>query len=163
MIPEGGAQMADDFFSEIGRSLSRFTQQAVGKTGEVVEMTKFNAQISSEQKEVEKLYQKIGELVYRGVKSGDIEVSDDLADIIGAIDSHRAVIRNARKSLAEVQKKTLCPKCHEIVAQDAAFCPRCGCAMPVPREKIESQSVSSAETVEIEEVEISETQDLPEE
>ena len=39
MIPEGGAQMADDFFSEIGRSLSRFTQQAVGKTGEVVEMT----------------------------------------------------------------------------------------------------------------------------
>ena len=45
--------MADDFFSEIGRSLSRFTQQAVGKTGEVVEMTKFNAQISSEQKEVE--------------------------------------------------------------------------------------------------------------
>ena len=55
--------MADDFFSEIGKSLSRFTQQAVGKTGEVVEMTKYNAQISGEQKEVEKLYQKIGELV----------------------------------------------------------------------------------------------------
>jgi hypothetical protein len=35
--------------------------------------------------------------------------------------------------------------------------------MPVPREKIESQSVSSAETVEIEEVEISEAPDFPEE
>lgn len=155
--------MADDFFSEIGRSLSRFTQQAVGKTGEVVEMTKFNAQISSEQKEVEKLYQKIGELVYRGVKSGDIEVSDDLADIISAIDSHRAVIRSARKSLAEVQKKTLCPKCHEIVAADAAFCPRCGCAMPVSRApKLEAQSVGVEETVEIEEAEISEGPDFPE-
>ena len=140
--------MADDFFSEIGRSLSRFTQQAVGKTGEVVEMTKFNAQISSEQKEVEKLYQKIGELVYRGVKSGDIEVSDDLADIISAIDSHRAVIRSARKSLAEVQKKTLCPKCHE---------------MPVARvPELESQSAAAEGTVEIEEVEISEVTDFPE-
>ena len=155
--------MADDFFSEIGRSLSRFTQQAVGKTGEVVEMTKFNAQISSEQKEVEKLYQKIGELVYRGVKSDDIEVSDDLADIISMIDSHRAVIRNARKSLAEVQKKTLCPKCHEIVAADAAFCPRCGAAMPVPHAKPESQSNGAEETVEIEEVEISEAAEIPEE
>ena len=155
--------MADDFFSEIGRSLSRFTQQAVGKTGEVVEMTKFNAQISSEQKEVEKLYQKIGELVYRGVKSGDIEVSDDLADIISTIDSRRAVIRNARKSLAEVQKKTLCPKCHEIVAADAAFCPRCGAAMPVAHAKTSSQSNGAAETVEIEEVEISEAAEIPEE
>ena len=126
-------------------------------------MTKYNAQISSEQKEVEKLYQKIGELVYRGVKSGDIEVSDDLADIISAIDSHRVVIRNARKALAEVQKKTLCPKCHEIVAADAAFCPRCGAAMPVARAKTEHLSNSAEETVEIEEVEISETEEIPEE
>ena len=95
--------MADDFFSEIGRSLSRFTQQAVGKTGEVVEMTKFNAQITSEQKEVEKLYQKIGELVYRGVKNGDIEVSDDLADIISAIDSHRAVPQHQPVKLGNVK------------------------------------------------------------
>ena len=149
--------MADDFFSEIGRSLSRFTQQAVGKTGEVVEMTKYNAQISSEQKGIEKLYQRIGEMVYRGVKNGDIEVSDDLADIINAIDSHRAVIRNARKGLAEVQNKALCPKCHEIVAADAAFCPKCGSAMPAYEKiKAERQSTIADTMVDLQETILSE-------
>ena len=90
-------------------------------------------------------------------------MSDDLADIISAIDSHRVVIRNARKALAEVQKKTLCPKCHEIVAADAAFCPRCGSAMPIARApKLESQEVSVEESVEIQEAEISEEPDFPE-
>lgn len=142
--------MADDFFSEIGSTISRITQQAVGKTSAVVETSKLNAQITAEQKDVERLYQQIGELVYRGVKDGDIEVSDDLADIISAIDSHRVIIRNARKSLAEVQQKKLCPKCHEIISADAAYCPRCGYAIPVGRiSKAERQRAVAESIVEI--------------
>ena len=52
--------MSDDFFGDLGKSISRVTQKAVGRTGELFETTKINAQISGEQREIEKLYAKIG-------------------------------------------------------------------------------------------------------
>ena len=43
--------MADDFFGELGKSISRATQQAVDRTGDFFERTKITAQITGEQKE----------------------------------------------------------------------------------------------------------------
>ena len=102
--------MSDDFFGDLGKSISRVTQKAVGRTGELFETTKINAQISGEQREIEKLYAKIGAVVYRKIANGTMEADEDIAPIVDDIRAHAGQLASRRRALAT----------------DVAFCPKCG-------------------------------------
>ena len=135
--------MSDDFFSDLGKSISRVTQKAVGRTGELLETTKINAQISGEQREIEKLYAKIGAIVYRKIVNGTMEVDDDIASIVDDIRAHAGQLASRRKALAGVKRMRVCPACGELIATDVAFCPKCGTPVvvdtPAVTEKTEDE------------------------
>ena len=118
--------MAEDFFGELGKSISRATQQAVDKTSVFIERTKITAQISGEQKEIDKLYQRIGEIVYRKVKMGEMESDAEFAPIIHDIDAHTNQVTTYKRTLADVRKMKVCESCGSVIAMDVAFCPKCG-------------------------------------
>ena len=118
--------MADDFFGELGKSISRATQQAVDKTSVFIERTKITAQISGEQKEIDKLYQVIGEIVYRKVKTGEMNNDIDIAPIIHDIDTHSSQVTTYKRTLADVRNMKICENCGSVIAMDVAFCPKCG-------------------------------------
>ena len=118
--------MSDDFFGDLGKSISRVTQKAVGRTGELFETTKINAQISGEQREIEKLYAKIGAVVYRKIANGTMEADEDIAPIVDDIRAHAGQLASRRKALAGVKRMRVCPACGELIATDVAFCPKCG-------------------------------------
>ena len=123
--------MAEDFFGELGKSISRATQQAVDKTSVFIERTKISAQISGEQKEIDKLYQRIGEIVYRKVKMGEMESNPEFAPIIHDIDAHTNQVTTYKKTLADVRKMKVCESCGSVIAMDVAFCPKCGAPAPI--------------------------------
>ena len=123
--------MAEDFFGELGKSISRATQQAVDKTSVFIERTKITAQISGEQKEIDKLYQRIGEIVYRKVKMGEMESDPEFAPIIHDIDAHTNQVTTYKKTLADVRKMKVCESCGSVIAMDVAFCPKCGAPAPI--------------------------------
>ena len=123
--------MAEDFFGELGKSISRATQQAVDKTSVFIERTKITAQISGEQKEIDKLYQRIGEIVYRKVKMGEMESDAEFAPIIHDIDAHTNQVTTYKRTLADVRKMKVCESCGSVIAMDVAFCPKCGAPAPI--------------------------------
>ncbi len=130
--------MSEDFFGDLGKSISRYTQNAVDKTSTFFEATKISAQISTEQKEIDKLYQKIGETVYRRAESRQMQLDDDLAAFVEEIRSHREQISSRRKDLADVKGKKVCPSCGELIPREVAFCPKCGAPSPADEDREEA-------------------------
>ncbi len=118
--------MSDDFFGDLGKSISRVTQKAVNRTGDLFETTKINAQISGERREIEKLYAKIGAIIYRKIANGTMEADEDIAQIVDDIRAHAGQLASRRRALAGVKRMRVCPACGELIASDVAFCPKCG-------------------------------------
>lgn len=124
--------MAEDFFSDLGKSLTKVTRSAVTRTGTLVETTKLNARITSEQKEIDRLYLQIGELVFRAREDGTSPDEAELEGLAGEIRERRDVIWELKENLAEAKGMKLCTKCRELMDAQAAFCPKCG--EPAPAE-----------------------------
>ena len=127
--------MAEDFFGELGRSISRATKQAYDKTSVFVESTKISAQISGQQREIEKLYQKIGENVYKKVRQGEFEPDAELMLIVEEIRKRQGQMASMRKNLAEVRNMKVCLNCGELIQSEVAFCPKCGTPTPLSNRK----------------------------
>ncbi|MEE8825783.1 MAG: zinc ribbon domain-containing protein [Eubacteriales bacterium] len=139
--------MSDDFFSDIGRHISRYTKKAAEQTGTFFESTKISARITGEENEVKKIYQKLGEEIFRRAVSGGAALTDSEQELVGSIEDHKEKIRVMRKQLADVKGMIICPKCGAMVAGDAAFCPKCGAEIPEdmrPDQKKEQETAEDA-------------------
>ena len=123
--------MAEDFFGELGKSISKATQQAVDKTSVFIERTKITAQISGEQKEIDKLYQRIGEIVYRKIRMGEMAEDSEISPIVRDIAARTNQVTNYKRNLADVRNMKICDNCGSVIAMDAAFCPKCGAPAPI--------------------------------
>ena len=55
----------NSFFEGLGKKVSQTGQDAMKKTKELAEMTKINSQIAEEEKKLNKLYMKLGQLYYQ--------------------------------------------------------------------------------------------------
>ena len=126
--------MSEDFFGDLGKSISKATQQAVDRTSTFFESTKISARISGEQKEIEKLYQNIGESVYRQVQAGKFAPASDIKAVIDEIKGHENQIDAFKQNLANVKGMKVCPNCKEVIPSDVAFCPKCGAPTPIAKE-----------------------------
>ena len=139
--------MSDDFFGDLGKSITRATQKAAMRTGSLIESTKINAMITAESKAIEKLYLELGELVYEQYDGGEIKTSSQMSAIVDELDMHLEKISSYRTELAEVKGMKVCPSCGEIIEMDALFCPKCGVSAvtgeaeekPVPEEEQEEE------------------------
>ena len=138
--------MSDDFFGDLGKNISRYTQKAMERTGNLVETAKINSQISSEEKEIAKLYSKIGEAVYRKCVEGSLVPDASLEETIDEIRQHKEQAREYKKNLARVRGMKICPSCQELIPKDVAFCPHCGAATPLDDETVEEED-NDANTV----------------
>ena len=125
--------MAEDFFRDLGKSLTKVTRSAVTRTGTLVETTKLNTRISAEQKEIDRLYLQIGELVFRAREDGVSPDEAELENLTGEIRERRDVIWELKENLASAKGMKLCTKCRELMDAGAAFCPKCG--EPAPAEE----------------------------
>lgn len=122
--------MANDFFGELGKHFSDAANTAASKTNEFFETQKLTAQISGEQRSLEKLYQAIGEDVY---KKGN--PPQEFKELFAEVKLHSDRIDTLKKSIAELKGQKICPSCGAAVDADNAFCPKCGTAIPTDAEK----------------------------
>lgn len=168
--------MSEDFFGDLGKSISRYTKKAVDKTSTMVEGAKISAQISAEHREIDKLYQKIGENVYRKAVEKTIDLDDDLNAFVDEIRQRKEKTNSLKKDLADVRGQKVCPNCGELIPKEVAFCPKCGAPAPTaadeatdgeetesskeaakkPEEKTEEQKAADMEAIDAEFTEIRE-------
>lgn len=137
--------MADDFFSTLGKSISKYTQKAVESTGTFVESTKISTQISGEKRAIDQEYQKIGEIIYRRIGRGEFEADEDLKKLAEGIDVHRDKMNTLKEQLADVKGQQICPNCGELIPKDVAFCPKCGAPTEIKDEESKTEEAEDKE------------------
>ena len=144
--------MSDDFFGDLGRSITRATQKAASRTGSLIESTKINAMVSAEEKAIEGYMKEIGETIYARCVSGEMKTDELLAPIVDEISARQEKIRSYRAELASLRGMTVCPSCGEIIETDSLFCPKCGTATPGGEQEVaevtEPQDAGDADAAE---------------
>lgn len=100
-------------------------QSAAKKSGELMEVTKINMNISSEEEKIKKLYVKIGKAVYEKFSSGD-DVESELVEDCKVISEHEDNIKDYRQKILDIKNIKKCEECGAELEKDVMFCPKCG-------------------------------------
>ncbi|MDD3338031.1 MAG: hypothetical protein PHS82_04155 [Lachnospiraceae bacterium] len=134
--------MSEDFFGDLGKTITKAAGEVVDKTGDFFESTKLKAQIAGEEKCIDKGYRNIGEVVFRQQAEG-AQVSEEVQVLIEEIRKHMEQIAAFREELAQLKGQRVCPSCAAIIDADAAYCPKCGVAVP-EEETVDAEMVEDA-------------------
>jgi len=128
------------FFGDLGKKVSEAAQTAVKKSGELVEITKLNMSIGSEEEKIQKLYAKMGKAIYDMYCSGE-DIPEALKEDCEAIKGHEQAIEGFRAKIREIKNSSVCANCGAEIDNESAFCSKCGA-------KIESKEEAKTESKE---------------
>lgn len=113
-------------------SQARDVATDVGKrAGDVVEVSKLKLQEISLGSDIDKVYEKLGLMVYEMVKAGTANqgLVDECVEEIDSLKSELDVIRGKLDELHNVHR---CDSCGNAVDIKAQFCPNCGALLHKP-------------------------------
>lgn len=103
---------------------------AAKKAQQTVEVTKLRSQISSKEKEMDKLYARIGESIYRAFSAGDVALSEtevmEYCDLLHGLDQE---IDRVEEKIRNIKFEKTC-SCGSISSVGVKFCPDCGKRFP---------------------------------
>ncbi len=112
-------------FENITRKVSDTAKAAAKKSGELVEVTKLNMNISAEEDKIRKAYSDIGKIVYNAYSKG-AEVGEEYKALCQAIKAYEEVIAETRQKILDLKNLKVCTGCGTDLEQDILFCPKCG-------------------------------------
>lgn len=113
------------FLENLGKKVGEAAQAAAKKSGELVEVTKLNVNINTEEDKIQKLYSQIGKTVFeKYVATG--EASDDIREACEAITVHEQNIKSLREKISEVKGTKSCIGCGAEMEKTQIFCSKCG-------------------------------------
>ncbi len=121
--------MAEDFFGNLSKTLKKTVDTVGKKTDEFVEIQKIRTRQHALEDQIEKNYQDIGLIIYNRYLNGEA-FDENLAGICKDITDLEKEIADCREDVANKRGRIVCPACGASVPKDAAFCMRCGAAMP---------------------------------
>ena len=123
--------MAEDFFGDLSKSRSSAAQQAVDKTSTFFESQKMGVQIQTAQREIDRLYLKIGAAVAKEAKEEGFAVSEAVQALLDEVGAQEDKIAGLKKGIARIRGQRICPECGSTIDAEHAYCPKCGAAVPV--------------------------------
>jgi uncharacterized membrane-anchored protein YhcB (DUF1043 family) len=93
---------------------------------ETVEITKLNTQISSKKREIDKSFNRIGEIIFNAYLINELpSVEQQVATVCQEIVNNRHEIRQLEIKIKEAKNEKQCV-CGKTIALEAKFCPTCG-------------------------------------
>ncbi|MEG1719625.1 MAG: zinc ribbon domain-containing protein, partial [Clostridia bacterium] len=95
------------------------------KAGEILDIAKVNIKISDYKNNLEKLYNKIGKLVYDATKN-DSDNSTEINDLILIVNESIEKIEDLQEQLSTLRGLKKCPNCFKNNPKDSVFCSSCG-------------------------------------
>ena len=128
--------MAEDFFGNLSKTLKKTVNTVGKKTDEFVEIQKIRTRQHALEDQIEKNYQDIGQIIYNRYLNGEA-FDENLAGICKDITDLEKEIADCKEDVANKRGRIVCPACGASVPKDAAFCMRCGAAMPEKEEEPE--------------------------
>ncbi len=127
--------MSEDFFGDLGKTITKVTQRAVGKTGSMIESSRINSLIAQEEALLREKEIALGKRYYALIRDGAAAADEESAPLVSETGEILDRLLDLRKELAEVRGMKVCPACTELVPPDSTFCPKCGAPMKEPAEE----------------------------
>jgi predicted nucleic acid-binding Zn ribbon protein len=113
------------FLENLGKKVGEAAQAAAKKSGELVEITKLNVNINSEEDKIQKLYSQIGKAIFEKYKVQGV-AEDDIKEACENIIVHEQNIKSLREKIAEVKGTKQCIGCGAEMERNQVFCSKCG-------------------------------------
>lgn len=115
-----------DFFKKVSDGVSQ-------KATDVSATMRLNSQIKSNEEELRKTLQSLGETYYNNAKEG---TEGDYTVLIARVDELKGEIASCKEQLIDLKGMIQCPKCGAELEKGARFCVQCGYELPVPVKKV---------------------------
>lgn len=133
------------FLENLGKRVGEAAQAAAKKSGELVEITKLNVNISSEEDKIQKLYTQIGKTLYE--KYAATGVADDNAkESCEAVRVHEQNIKALKDKILDLKGAKLCSGCGAEMEKDQLYCSKCGTKSDVSAPGAAAEPAQSAAT-----------------
>jgi len=119
-------------FRKLTETVSKGVSTATEKAQQTVEITRLHAQLIAKRRDIGKLMEEIGGMVFEGYLSGDLLLEKNR--MIPACEQIRAIQREIQameNRMMELRNEKECA-CGKKVPFDARFCPSCGTPFPEP-------------------------------
>lgn len=120
-------------FDNLGKKIGDLAQNAAKKSGDMVEVTKLNINIKTEEDSIEALYDEIGKYCYIRYEAGN-ENDSSIVELCDKIKDHKEKIGALKDKINEIKNVFLCEKCGSEISKTSTFCGSCGA-------KVEASSV----------------------
>lgn len=135
--------MAKDFFDGLGESFAKTMREIGGRAESFYSEQKLRNRISSEEKQIQKIMEELGKVIYRRYRDG-VPLEDMQKRLCEQIDQRMDKISQYKEEIAGVKSKKVCPSCGTAVDAEVSFCPHCGAAC-ITREPEEQAGDVAAE------------------
>ncbi len=132
--------MAKEFFQEFGEAFTK-TMRDIGERAEsFYSEQKLRNKISGEEKQIRKIMEELGKIIYRRYKDG-VPLEDMQRRLCEQIEQRMDRIGQYKEAIAGVKEKKVCPSCGITVEGGMAFCPHCGAACTTKEQEEQAGAV----------------------
>lgn len=132
--------MAKEFFQEFGEAFTK-TMRDIGERAEsFYSEQKLRNKISGEEKQICKIMEELGKIIYRRYKDG-VPLEDMQRRLCEQIEQRMDRIGQYKEAIAGVKEKKVCPSCGITVEAGMAFCPHCGAACTTKEQEEQAGTV----------------------
>ncbi|MDD3277348.1 MAG: zinc ribbon domain-containing protein [Lachnospiraceae bacterium] len=121
----------NDFFGNLGKTLSETAKTVGEKTDEFIAIQKLRSQQNTLENEVKKNFKDVGEMIYQRFIGGEA-FPEEISEICQEIMKLQSDIAECRETIAAKKGFSVCPACGANVPKESAFCMKCGSPMPEP-------------------------------
>lgn len=120
------------------KKVATTAKTAVRKSGDIVEVTKLNMSVNSEEDKIHKSYFELGRAVYELFKNGEefVEAAKAICEQIKVYEDNIKEIKLKILGLKNIKE---CPSCQMELDMEVAFCPKCGAKQEIPQIKEKSE------------------------
>lgn len=127
------------FFDKLSETITTRGKDVANKAKEIAEVTSLNSKISAQEDLISKYFKEIGRFMY---EHREKQCDNGLEERFHLVDAAYEEIDRLKKEIRRIKGIKECESCGAEVPADAAFCPKCGNAVPedVPDE-VEAEEV----------------------
>ncbi len=128
---------------DLTKKVSTTAKAVSKKSGDIVEVTKLNMAIGTEEEKIQKAYFEMGKAVYDAYTKNE-EIDGASKEIYEKIKTYESNIKELKDKVLEHKSLKVCPSCNTELDIEIAFCPKCGTKQEIPQPKEETEVVEEA-------------------
>lgn len=114
-----------DFIKDISRKLTETAKVAAKKSSEMVEVTKLNMNIGSEEDKISKAYAEMGKMVCESFEKGE-EIPESFKELCEKVSGIKENISKMKQQILKLKNIKICPSCGTELECEVAYCSKCG-------------------------------------